>query len=87
MSMEVWKVTVDYYRSNVYEVWNEEMNFHDDTSVKARDNRARLISTAPQGYELAKMVVEHCVATHAAHLCHIIPCILARQIIAKVEKP
>lgn len=47
---------------------------------------ARLISTAPDGYELAKWTIRLCGVSHVSP-CRYDHCLLARQIIEKVEKP
>lgn len=42
-----WNVRPDYGKENVYRLWDEDSNYHADTSPEAMDANARLISAAP----------------------------------------
>ena len=47
-------VRPDYGKDNVYRLWDENDNYHDDTSPEAMDANAALIAAAPVMYEALK---------------------------------
>lgn len=51
-----WHVCPDYSKENVYRLWNEHDNYHDDTSPEAMDANARLFAMAPALFDFAELV-------------------------------
>lgn len=45
---ETWHCRPDYGKENVYRLWDENDNYHDDTGPEAMDKRAQLITAAPK---------------------------------------
>jgi hypothetical protein len=43
-----WIVRPDYGKENVYRLWDEDTNYHEDTSPETMDANARLMSLAPK---------------------------------------
>jgi hypothetical protein len=44
---EKWTVNPQYGKENVYWLWDENQNYHDDNSPEAMDARAQLMEAAP----------------------------------------
>ena len=47
LSSETWHCRPDYGKENVYRIWNEDDNYHDDVSPEMMDRRAALVAAAP----------------------------------------
>lgn len=45
---ETWHVRPQYSMENVYRIWDENNNYHDDTEVDTMNRRASLIAAAPK---------------------------------------
>lgn len=56
---ETWHVKPDYGKENVFYLWNEDDNYHDDTSPEAMDRRAKLMEAAPVLYKTIRMALRN----------------------------
>ena len=56
---EIWHCKPDYSKENVYRIWDQDDNYHDDTTPEAMDRRAALVQAAPALVEALELA-HHC---------------------------